>query len=284
MYYIGAHINREKTLIDTMKNITNLGGNALQIFVSNPRSAKLVNIDNYLKIHNEIQEYCKEHNFKLVIHSPYTINLAKELRCGKRVIDIDNCYWIQLLLHELHISHLLGSVGVVVHVGKHTTLTYEEGLENMKLSIKYILNEMAEQNLNTKLILETPAGQGTELLKDLHEFQKFINDFSREERKHLGICLDTAHVWSLGYEIDEVLKILEKNKKDITVVHFNNSKKAKGAMLDQHEFIFDGQIPQKSMENFLKLIKGSTSNPIMILETPSPDIKKEINWISSILQ
>jgi deoxyribonuclease-4 len=284
MYYIGAHINREKTLLDTMQSITKLGGNALQIFVSNPRSAKLVNIDNYLKIHEEIHDYCKEQNFKLIVHSPYTINLAKELRCGKRVIDIDNCYWIQLLLHELHISDLLGSVGVVVHVGKHTTSSYEDGLENMRLSIRHILNEMAEQKMNTKLILETPAGQGTELLKNLHEFQEFFNGFSKEERKYLGICLDTAHVWSLGYELDEALKIFDKNKKDIIAIHYNNSKKGKGAMVDQHDFIFDGQIPHKSMENFLKLIKASTASPMIILETPSIDIKKELKWISNVLE
>ena len=44
--YVGAHISREKTIIKTMENIKNAGGNSLQIFVSNPRSTSLVNIEN----------------------------------------------------------------------------------------------------------------------------------------------------------------------------------------------------------------------------------------------
>ena len=41
MVFIGAHISREKTLIDTIDIIKNAGGNALQIFASNPRSSKI---------------------------------------------------------------------------------------------------------------------------------------------------------------------------------------------------------------------------------------------------
>ena len=48
--YVGAHINREKTILKTMETITKKGGNCLQLFVSNPRSLSLVNIDNYINI------------------------------------------------------------------------------------------------------------------------------------------------------------------------------------------------------------------------------------------
>ena len=109
-FYIGAHISREKTLIDTMNVIQANGGNCLQIFASNPRSAALVNIDNYLKIAEDVRKYCEKNDFKLVIHSPYTINLAREFKNGKKTQALSDCYWVQLLLHELHISELLGSI------------------------------------------------------------------------------------------------------------------------------------------------------------------------------
>ena len=287
-FFVGAHINREKTLIDTMDVIRACGGNALQIFVSNPRSAALVNIDNYLKIANDIKGYLRQYDFKLVIHSPYTINVAKEFKNGKKIIDIKDCYWVQLLLHELHISHLLGSAGVVLHVGKHTSLTYEEGLQNMKKVIHYIVKEMSKSNLDTKLIIETPAGQGTELLKDLQYFIDFFNGFSKEEKRYLGICLDTAHVWSAGYELQEAFKIMfSKNAKDISVIHYNNSEREKSAMVDKHATIFEGQIPEKSMKEFLVLLKEQRTKPIIILETPSATSKKlteELSWCNKILQ
>jgi deoxyribonuclease-4 len=280
-FYIGAHISREKTLIDTMNVIQANGGNCLQIFASNPRSAALVNIDNYIKIAEEVRTYCKENDFKLVIHSPYTINLAKELKNGKKTIALSDCYWVQLLLHELHISDLLGCIGVVVHVGKHTSLSYEEGLRNMAEVIHYVAREMHKNKLKTKLLIETPAGQGTELLKDLLSFVEFFNSFSKEEREYLGICLDTAHIWSAGYELDEAFKILfSKNAKDVAVIHYNNSKDVKGAMVDKHATIFDGKIPKAVMQCFLELLKTTKHKPVIILETPSNDIKKEIHWIS----
>lgn len=280
--YTGAHISREKTLIDTMNVIKENGGNCLQIFASNPRSAALVNIDNYIKIAEEVTTYCRENDFKLVIHSPYTINLAKEFKNGKKTLGISDCYWVQLLLHELHIAELLGCIGVVVHVGKHTSLTYDEGLKNMSNVIHYVAKEMHKNKLKTKLLIETPAGQGTELLKDLPSFIEFFNSFAKEEREYLGICLDTAHVWSAGYELEEAYKILfSKNAKDVAVIHYNNSKDVKGAMVDKHASIFDGKIPKASMQGFLNLLKALKHKPVIVLETPSHELKKEISWISS---
>jgi len=283
-FYVGAHISRKKTLIDTMQSIAENGGNCLQIFASNPRSAALVNIENYVKIAEEVRSYCKENDFKLVIHSPYTINLAKEFKNGKKTLPIHDCYWVQLLLHELQISDMLGSTGVVVHVGKHTSLAYEEGLKNMSEVIHYVLREMHKNKLKTKLLIETPAGQGTELLKDLQSFTEFINSFTKEQREYLGICLDTAHVWSAGYDLEDVFKILfSKNAKDVAVIHYNNSKDVKGAMVDKHATIFDGKIPKSSMQGFLELLKHPKHKPIIILETPSEEIKKEILWINNVL-
>ncbi len=64
--------------------------------------------------------------------------------------------------------------------------------------------------MKTKLIIETPAGQGTELLKDLNDFVAFFNGFSKEQKKILGICFDTAHTWAIGYELAEAYNILFK--------------------------------------------------------------------------
>jgi deoxyribonuclease-4 len=281
-YYIGAHINREKTLLQTMKVITESGGNALQIFASNPRSASLVNISNYTSISEKVYEYCKENNFKLVIHSPYTINLAKEFKNGKKTIAIQDCYWVKLMIHELEIASILNSVGVVVHVGKHTTQSYEEGLQNMQLVLQYTIQHLIQHNISSKIMLETPAGQGTELLKDLREFLQFYNSFSKEEKKYLGICLDTAHVWSAGYDLKEAFEILfTKNAKDVLVIHYNNSERKKSSMVDKHSPILKGEIPNDQMASFLELIRQLKHKPLIILETPD-NIHKEIEWIKTL--
>ena len=284
--YIGAHINREKTIVKTMEAITKNGGNCLQLFVSNPRSASLVNIDNYINVADDIKEYSNKNNFKTIIHSSYTINLARDFKNGKRAVPIDECFWVQLLLHELKISHLINSLGVVVHVGKHTTLSYNNGLENMRAALEYIIDVLHMNNIKTKIIIETPAGQGSELLTDLHDFIAFYNSFTNEQKKYLGICLDTAHVWAAGYEISEAYEIIcNKNANDLMAIHLNNSIVAKGSNVDRHTTLFDsanGVIPLNQFKHMLELIKDGKHKPMIILETPSLQLSKEIKWLHSI--
>ena len=284
--YIGAHINREKTIVKTMEAITKNGGNCLQLFVSNPRSASLVNIDNYINVADDIKEYSNKNNFKTIIHSSYTINLARDFKNGKRAVPIDECFWVQLLLHELKISHLINSLGVVVHVGKHTTLSYNNGLENMRAALEYIIDVLHMNNIKTKIIIETPAGQGSELLTDLHDFIAFYNSFTNEQKKYLGICLDTAHVWAAGYEISEAYEIIcNKNANDLMAIHLNNSIVAKGSNVDRHTTLFDsanGAIPLNTFKHMLELIKDGKHKPMIILETPSLQLSKEIKWLHSI--
>lgn len=281
--YVGAHISREKTIIKTMENIKNAGGNSLQIFVSNPRSTSLVNIENYLTISSDIKKYLKENNFKLIIHSPYVINIASELKINKRALPIEECYWIKLILHELKISNLIGSEGVVLHVGKFVKQSYKDGLDNMKNSIEFILDNMINNELNTKLIIETPAGQGTELLTDLNDFVNFHNSFSKEQQKYMGMCFDTAHTWALGYELDEAFKILfsKTNAKNVILMHLNNSLVSKGARKDRHAFMLNGMIPNSKMNNFISSLKKY--NPIIILETPTQCYNEEISHIYKLL-
>ena len=280
--YVGAHINRDKTIVKTMENIKSAGGNALQIFVSSPRSTALTDIAKYESISHDIKEYLKQNDFKLVIHSPYVINVASELKNGKRTLAIDECYWIKTIMNQLEISDLIGSIGVVLHVGKHVKLSYNDGLENMRTAIKYVLNEIMKKSLNTKLILETPAGQGTELLTDLKDFINFYNSFTKEEQKYLGICLDTAHTWALGYDMDEAYNLLfsKGNAKNIALIHLNNSLVEKGAKKDRHATILNGMIPNDKMNDFIKSIKKNKT--VIILETPSSDYDKEIAHIYGI--
>lgn len=283
--HIGAHIKKQTgSILKTFDTIVKADGNALQLFVSNPRSASIPNMQAYQQISEEIKSYCSENGFKLVIHSSYTVNLAKEPKIGKKTLDLDDCYWVKLLMHELMVSEMIGSIGVVVHVGKYTSSSPQDGLTYMFAAMKYILSKMQEMQMKTKLILETPAGQGTELLTTVEEFSAFYNQFSTLDKKNLGICLDTAHIWSLGYDISDYYAAICKynSAKDITVIHFNNSKKERASRVDMHETLLNksGTIPLSNLATFLQKLKHK---PVIILETPGDDVQKEIKWIKSVL-
>lgn len=273
--YIGAHIPKNGSTINTMKNITNNGGNAIQIFVSNPRSIQPANIQKYQEESQEIINYCLNNNFKIVIHAPYTINLGKST-C-KRTVEYKDNYSINLILNNLLISDMINAVGVVFHVGKYTTSSPLEGYNNMFNSMKYIIQQMREKNIKSKLILETPAGAGTELLTNIKDFIEFYNSFDDNDKPYMGICLDTAHIWSSGYEIIDYYNTISKtNLNDIIVIHYNNSKKDKGSHVDVHETILEGKIDVNDMKMFIKKLK---KQHIIILEKPSTNIKADIDWI-----
>jgi endonuclease IV len=120
----------------------------------------------------------------------------------------------------------------------------------------------------------------------------FFNGFSKDQKKNLGICFDTAHTWALGYELAEAYNILfKKNGKDITVIHLNNSLVKKGEMKDRHSVILDGEISIDEMNDFIASLSADNSDlrksaahiPVIILETPSDNYKMEINHIRNLL-
>lgn len=284
MVFIGAHISREKTLIDTMEVIINAGGNSLQIFASNPRSTKIspLNQKFFGESPSDLKNFLKSNNFQLVIHNPYTINLATPFMINKRTMEIKDCYWIKLVLHELEIAHLIGSVGCVVHCGKYTNQMPIDGIKNMKLALDFIINEIDRNKWNSKIILETSTGQGTELLSVYEDFLYFYNSFNDKQKEFIKICIDTCHVWAGGFELNEIFELTKKNKnlKDIQVIHINNSKNPKKSHLDRHDIITQGHIKLDDILDFLNSFKKTNKEIILILETPNePELKKEFNLI-----
>lgn len=276
MKYIGAHIKKETTVLKTLQVLHNSGGNALQIFVSNPRSVQNGNIEKYKEESGDIIKFCQQNDMKIVIHAPYTINLAKQTKEGKRDLELQDCYWIRLLINNLEISDIIQGIGVVFHVGKYTTFSIEESIENMFIALKYIIKIMKKNNIKSKLIMETPAGAGTEMFVNDMEFIQFYNRFSCDEKKYIKICLDTAHIWSSGQDINTYYTKMEDNIQNISVIHFNNSKKDMGSKVDVHETIFEGKIETDILKTFAKSLKY---DPIIILEKPSNNLHKEISWI-----
>ena len=270
---IGAHITRETTIIKTMDEIRKNGGNALQLFTTNPRTLNIINNDKYLNESHLIKKYCNIYNFFLIVHSPYVFNIAKPFINGKKELEIKDT----LVFNDLLTANIIGAVGYIIHVGKSTTGTIQESLLIMKNNIKNIINEMIIHNIKTKLILETPAGQGTELLKDFNDFINFYYSFTEKERELFKLCIDTCHIWNAGYNLNEIASLIP-DKDDILCIHLNNSKNIKGANVDRHEYLFEGKIHPPLLKEFVK----NFDNSIIIIEKPSEEYKKEISYISNI--
>lgn len=290
--YYGGHMSIKNGIPTAIKEINELGGNMIQIFLSNPISTKF-SIDKLKwneKKCQEIVSTLKLVDSKIVIHLPYVINLAKPLPIPS---DMNKCWWINMICDQLLISDLINSIGCVVHVGKHLDLTVSEGIDNMYAGLKYVIEFIKDHGLNSKIILETAAGQGSELLKthnnSLDDLANFYNHFSDEDKMIIKICVDTCHIFAAGYDIRQKLQVKtffdEFNNligiQHIALIHLNDSKSDCGSCVDRHENLGIGKIGLQGLRHFIRYAvyyKIPT-----ILETPS-NYDSELKLINKVIK
>ena len=164
-------------------------------------------------------------------------------------------------------------------------LTKEEAYNNMYTALLYV-HEKTKQYLNTKILLETSSGQGSELCFKLNAFAHFFKKISKHSNKEIknrfGICLDTCHIFASGYDIrnkNTVTIFLDTFEemiglKHIKLIHLNDSKNNIGSLLDRHESINKGYIG-KGLIHIIRFFKKI--NIPIILETPNNSYQIEIN-------
>lgn len=176
---------------------------------------------------------------KVITHASYLINLASpkdDLRQKS----------INAFQDELERCETLGIPGLVVHPGSHTGSGEEAGLASVADSLNRI--HVAAPDLRVQTLLETTAGQGTNLGRTFEELAVIIDQVEAKER--IGICLDTCHVFAAGYDFrteegyadmmrhfDETLGI-----DNLKAIHLNDSKFPLGSKRDRHEHIGEGEI------------------------------------------
>ena len=216
---IGCHKHKLKSLALTVFGLPS--DRPSQIFLAGPQSSKLEIADEELAAAGSIVS-------NYFIHSPYIINL-----CTKASAE-NEAYHTRLLIKNLQYGSAAGAKGVVVHVGKSTTQPLPEALETMRANI---LEAMEYATPTCPILLETPAGQGSEVLCDPAEFIDFVQAIGDPR---LRICVDTCHVFACGHDpLDYIKKVPDGFLK---LIHFNDSAAAAGSRLDRHAFVGEGHI------------------------------------------
>ena len=232
---LGWHISKQGKYLNSLKIFNEIINGKwincpVQIFTGSTKMWRRAVIDEKdIELSNQ---YIKENSINLFIHSIYLINLC---RIGS---EFNKAY--DALLYDLKLGEKIGALGVVVHVGKCLKMGKETGTNNMIKNILSILNEI---DGSCPLLLETPAGEGTELLVTFEEFDEFYNKFHDIHKKKFKICIDTCHVFASGYDPEDYLiRWNNKNPGSISLVHFNDSKCECGSKKDRHAAFGKGYI------------------------------------------
>lgn len=273
MLYLGCHLSISKGFYATAKKAVSLNANTFQFFSRNPRGGARKEIDmedinNYLKFSSE------NNMITPICHAPYTLNPSSDKVETRE-------FALKVFKEDIELLENFPNALYNFHPGSHVGQGVEIGID----LIVDILNKVMYKGMKTTILLETMAGKGSEIGRTFEELKEIINRLDYPE--HIGVCLDTCHVWDGGYNIknlDEVLlkfdNIIGLDK--LKALHLNDSKNPLGSHKDRHELIGKGEI---GLEAFIKIINDDRlSNIPMCLETPVDNedhYKEEIDMLRS---
>lgn len=271
MLNIGPHLSISKGFKKAAEVAVKINANTFQYFSRNPRGGAKKPLD--IKDINDYLSFAKENNFcQLLCHAPYTLNAcsqdAKVREFAQKVFeeDLADLEYFPNALYNFH----PGS-----HVG--------QGVEVGISQITEILNSVIKPEMSTTILLEAMSGKGSEIGRTFEELKQIIDGVTYNEK--LGICLDTCHIYSAGYDIvnrlDEVLEEFDRiiGLERLKAIHLNDSMMPYASNKDRHEKIGKGTIGLDAIINIINHPK--LKHLPFFLETPNEelDYKLEIDLL-----
>ncbi len=275
MLTMGTHMSIADGIAKTAENVVKMEANTMQIFSRNPRGS---GYRNYSREETErFWNIKKENNFgPLLAHAPYTMNLASPKEATYE-------FACMVIKEDIARMDALGMEAIVFHPGSHTGIGAEAGIQKIIAG----LNQAITGKERITVLLETMSGKGTEIGASFEELKAIRDGAAHPER--IGICLDTCHVFSAGYDIvhnlDGVLEEFDRvlGLGLLRAIHLNDSLMPFGSHKDRHAVIGEGEI---GMEALLGVLRHPQLRGLpFYLETPLDDAghKEEIRRIKERL-
>ena len=261
MLRIGSHISSAGGYLAMAQRAAALNATTFAFFTRNQRggSAKAIDEADIAAFH----AFCAEHDIdKIVAHAPYTLNPCAEkpnVREFAHTVFADDLQ---------RMEHTPGQY-YNFHPGSHV----DQGTETGIAKTAEVLNEVLFDGMRTTVLLETMAGKGSEIGATFEELREILDRVTLE--KHMGVCLDTCHVYDGGYDIvndlDGVLTKFDSviGLSRLKAVHLNNSMYGLSSHKDRHAKIVEGTMP---LDAIVRIIRHPALRGLpFILETPNDD-------------
>lgn len=259
MLTIGCHLSSSKGYYSMGKDAKQINANTFQFFTRNPRGGKAKAIDEadvkaYL-------EFAKNLGIgRIVAHAPYTLN-------GCSADEGLRDFAKNTMADDLERMEYTPGNYYNFHPGSHV----KQGVEAGITYIAEMLNGILKPRQTTTVLLETMSGKGSEVGRSFEELREILDRV--ELKEHMGVCLDTCHVWDGGYDIvhdlDGVLTEFDRviGLKWLKAVHLNDSMNPLGAHKDRHAVIGGGHI---GTEALIRVVNHPALSKLpFCLETPN---------------
>jgi deoxyribonuclease-4 len=272
---IGFHAPIKGGLHESLLIAKETGCDAVQIFSRNPRGwmAKPLtkeSIDTFKKT----QRLTKLS--PILIHANYLINLcaSDEVLLLKSTLSFRE---------EVQRAIALGVDYVVLHPGSARGSCEADAIETCARSLKVATKGLRLDRV--RILLENTAGQG-ECIG--HRFEHLRAIMDRCPKLKLGVCVDTAHSFTAGYDIREedgleaTIEIIRRTVglRNVRAVHFNDSRAPYNSRVDRHWHIGEGHIGREALRRFAQHPK--LAHAAFILETPYDDPRADLKNLEAL--
>ena len=270
MLRLGVHVSIAGKIYYSIDRAKKLGCNTMQIFARNPRQIRRSSLkDDDIKL---FRKYIKTAGIKpLIIHAPYTLNLA----------SVKNFLYhisIKEFTEDVKDAYKLGAEYIVIHPGSYKGKDVA-GLKRIARALGIVLDNT--RGLGVNILLENTAGDGSMLGYTLSQLKFILQKLKFNKR--IGLCLDTAHAWCAGYEINTEKGLSsfvneiehEIGIERIRVIHLNDTLDRLSSCKDRHFHIGKGKIGKKG---FRLIVNHKAFRRLpFILETPKKSIDDDKN-------
>ena len=278
MKRVGAHVSAGGGVENAPLNAKAIGAKAFALFTKNQRQwkAKPLTSDNIEKFRQNCEDagYLPEH---VLPHDSYLINLGHPEKEGLEKSR-------DAFLDEMQRCEQLGLTMLNFHPGSHLKkIEVDACLKRITESINIAL----DKTKGVSAVIENTAGQGTNMGFRFEHLAAIIDGV--EDKKRVGVCLDTCHTFTAGYDLrtkktfNATMKEFEKlvGIKYLNAMHLNDSKPDLGARVDRHHSIGEGKL---GVEPFRFIMNDKRFEEIpMVLETIDDTIwAEEIKLLYSL--
>lgn len=274
MKRVGAHVSASGGVENAPLNAQKIGARAFALFTKNQRQwhAKPLSNQSIDAFSANLDAVGIEPRHVLP-HDSYLINLGHpEAEALEKSRDA--------FLDEMQRCEQLGLCLLNFHPGSHLKkISEEQSLERVAESINLTLAKTG----GVTAVIENTAGQGSNLGYRFEHLAAIIERV--EEKDRVGVCLDTCHTFTAGYDLrtrqacEETFAEFERivGFGYLRGMHLNDSKPDLGARVDRHESLGKGKL---GWEVFRYIMNDPRFEEIpMVLETVNPEL-----WADEIRQ
>jgi deoxyribonuclease-4 len=244
---IGAHLSTSKGLAAMVETAVEIGAVCVQMFTTSPQQWRDKQYDP-AEVAAFRAALDRTGVGPVASHESYLINLASvdpELLAKSRAA----------FRQEIRRCGELGLPMVIIHWGSYKGSTLEEGLARLAESLNALIPPADDAGV--RIVLETTAGQGSYLGGTFEQFPQLFAMVDRPD--HLGVCLDTCHVFAAGYDLRSDAGYADAwaafdrlvGLHRLCAMHLNDTDKAFASHADRHCDIGAGQLGRDAFRRLL---------------------------------